>query len=890
MKYLISLSIYLLFATPAFAQFDFFNKPPTIDKIKDFTTFENSGAQKIVLTGIGPGRGESNQTVTIKAFSNNLNLINHPKIEYDQSTTAVLIFTAKTNNSGKATITVELDDGQNWNNTTETSFDIIVKPINSPPSFKLSTNVVNVDEGKGKVKIKKFATQIEDGDPDKKQNLAFIITLKKSDNSLTFKSSPKIDVRNGDLSFEANINSFGKATFSVILKDDGGTENGGNDTSTSSDFTISVKNINDPPTLADINPVTLNEDPGEKSVGLKGISSGANESQKLTIKAVSDNPNLITNIKIAYTQGKTTATLKFTPKLNLFGSAVITVTVNDGQSKDNIISKELSVTVNPVADTPKVTNAIVKNGKQTTSGLVISRNTADGDEVTHFKITSIANGKLYFNDGKTQIVNNKFITIKQGNTGLKFTPKTGPPVNGSFKIQAATGAKDSNLGGGIITAKITIDNSPPVITSNPVVTGEVAKLYTYNIKATDPNALDKLTFSFVIPNAIKPWLKSTDNKNGTAKIFGTPPSGTDGLYKISIKVKDQLGKSAQQTYNLRVNKKNQKPVLTPLSFNIQEDDSVFFSFEDFDAHYTDPEGDAMKFIKIASLPQYGTLRLDSMTLNQNDLVEIEKIDQFKYIPDPNYFGLDIFDWNASDGNNFAQVPKRVSVTIASVNDLPEIRDFELNPFVFEFGDIGVSLTDSGRVIDVDGDKLEMVTVSIAENYINGEDSLYFQYVNGLTYDWADSAGILTIRGIEPPSVYQEAIRSLQYINLNRLSPTGSYRKIDIVLHDPDTFSLPYSRLINFENTFVDLDIPNGFTPNDDGVNDTWNIKNLDRYEDFHIAVFSRTGQEIYKSDNYYLNEWDGSYNGEPVPTGTYYYLITLNKFQKVFKGALFVMK
>ena len=93
MKYLISLSIYFLFATPAFSQFDFLNQPPTIDKIKDFTTFENSGAQKIVLTGISPGKRESDKIVTIKAFSNNLNLINHPKIDYDQSTTAVLFFT-----------------------------------------------------------------------------------------------------------------------------------------------------------------------------------------------------------------------------------------------------------------------------------------------------------------------------------------------------------------------------------------------------------------------------------------------------------------------------------------------------------------------------------------------------------------------------------------------------------------------------------------------------------------------------------------------------------------------------------------------------------------------------------------------------------------------------
>src|SRR5207247_5778997 len=96
-----------------------------------------------------------------------------------------------------------------------------------------------------------------------------------------------------------------------------------------------------------------------------------------------------------------------------------------------------TITVNAVADTPSVTNATTTVNTQTTSGLVISRNAADGAEVTHFQITNITNGTLFQNDGTTQINNNDFITFAAGNTGLKFTPSLNSSAAGGFQVQAS---------------------------------------------------------------------------------------------------------------------------------------------------------------------------------------------------------------------------------------------------------------------------------------------------------------------------------------------------------------------------------------------------------------------------------------------------------------------
>jgi gliding motility-associated-like protein len=67
-------------------------------------------------------------------------------------------------------------------------------------------------------------------------------------------------------------------------------------------------------------------------------------------------------------------------------------------------------------------------------------------------------------------------------------------------------------------------------------------------------------------------------------------------------------------------------------------------------------------------------------------------------------------------------------------------------------------------------------------------------------------------------------------------------------------------------------IPNTFTPNGDGINDTWNIKYLDSYTDCTVQVFSRWGERVFASTGY-PTAWGGRYNGKDVPSGVYYYVI-----------------
>ncbi|RYE35730.1 MAG: gliding motility-associated C-terminal domain-containing protein [Sphingobacteriaceae bacterium] len=71
----------------------------------------------------------------------------------------------------------------------------------------------------------------------------------------------------------------------------------------------------------------------------------------------------------------------------------------------------------------------------------------------------------------------------------------------------------------------------------------------------------------------------------------------------------------------------------------------------------------------------------------------------------------------------------------------------------------------------------------------------------------------------------------------------------------------------------ELTVPNTFSPNADGINDTWKITALDAYPASLIEVYNRYGKEIYRTTGS-NNSWDGTYNGQPLPVGTYYFKIS----------------
>lgn len=91
-----------------------------------------------------------------------------------------------------------------------------------------------------------------------------------------------------------------------------------------------------------------------------------------------------------------------------------------------------------------------------------------------------------------------------------------------------------------------------------------------------------------------------------------------------------------------------------------------------------------------------------------------------------------------------------------------------------------------------------------------------------------------------------------------------------------------------------IEIPEAFSPNDDRINDTFEILNIVNYGRVTLKVYNRWGNLVYKSDKY-KNDWDGTSNvsmaiGSKLPDGTYYYIIEIAETGKIYKGSVFIKR
>jgi gliding motility-associated-like protein len=89
-------------------------------------------------------------------------------------------------------------------------------------------------------------------------------------------------------------------------------------------------------------------------------------------------------------------------------------------------------------------------------------------------------------------------------------------------------------------------------------------------------------------------------------------------------------------------------------------------------------------------------------------------------------------------------------------------------------------------------------------------------------------------------------------------------------------------IINYYDTDTcDMEVSEGFSPNNDGINDVWVINNIEYYPNSVVKVINRWGAEVF-SEKGYLNTWDGvaskgSSNGNKLPVGAYLYIIEANE-------------
>ncbi|RBL88862.1 Ig-like domain-containing protein [Chitinophaga flava] len=149
-------------------------------------------------------------------------------------------------------------------------------------------------------------------------------------------------------------------------------------------------------------------------------------------------------------------------------------------------------------------------------------------------------------------------------------------------------------------------------------------------------------------------------------------------------------------------------------------------------------------------------------------------------------------------------------------------------------------------------------------------SIQLQASGGNSYAWTPA------QWLDNPSSATPVARpaaSIRYeVVITNLAGCSVRKQIDITLED------------DFKVTGTNI-----LTPNGDGINDNWVVKNIDMYPDNEVKVFDRAGRLVFQARNY-NNTWNGTVNGQPLSEGTYYYIITVGQNIKTFKGYITIVR
>jgi hypothetical protein len=310
------------------------NDAPSFQVGSDPTAAEDAGAQSIPgwATQISDGPGESNQTLSFQTTGDT----NPPLFSVAPAVdpaTGTLTFTSAANAHGSATVTLVLhDDGGTAHGGIDQSalqsFTITVAPVNDAPSFVAGSDQTALEDS-GSQTVPGWATQISSGPPDE-SGQALDFEVQSDTNSSLFSVAPAVDPATGTLTFTPAPNAFGTATIDIVLHDDGGTANGGADTSTPRSFTVTIAPVNDPPSFVAGPDQTVLQDSGAHTGWgwATQIDAGLGESQQsLDFEVTGDSaPSLF---GAAPAVDSTTGNLTFTPASGAYGSATITLVLHD---------------------------------------------------------------------------------------------------------------------------------------------------------------------------------------------------------------------------------------------------------------------------------------------------------------------------------------------------------------------------------------------------------------------------------------------------------------------------------------------------------------------------------------------------------------------------------
>jgi len=142
---------------------------------------------------------------------------------------------------------------------------------------------------------------------------------------------------------------------------------------------------------------------------------------------------------------------------------------------------------------------------------------------------------------------------------------------------------------------------------------------------------------------------------------------------------------------------------------------------------------------------------------------------------------------------------------------------------------------------------------------------------GTSYSWANAQGIVSGQNISMLTVRPTVSTTYTVTAINALG-CSSIQTITITVAED----------------YKTLEATNIMSPNGDGVNDLWVIKNIDMYPNNEVKVFDRAGRLVFSKKGY-QNTWDANINNRPLAEDTYYYIVDFGNSKGLLKGFITIV-
>ena len=512
------------------------NDPPTLSPIANVSLAQNVSAHAVALSGISSGAANESQTLTVSAVSSDTSLVPNPTVSYfTPNTSGTLTLNPVADAFGTATITVTVDDGASLNSVVVRTFTVTISDGNSAPSI--------TDVPDWTIPMNGVASPINFVIGDAETPAEFLRVVATSSNpELVWTNNISINGtgsnRVSSVVTTHDVYGYSVITFTVYDLDGG---------SSSDSFVLNVIPPNSQPTLDALTSMIIDEDSGPHVVNLTGISAGAtNENQTLIVSAWSSTPGVIPHPTIDYTSPNSAGTLTFAPASNAVGSATITVTVNDGQNRDFLITRTFGVIVNGLNDPPtlsSIPNQVVEQG--TATGVI--------PFLVNDLETPLSSLTLSASSSDQTLVPNANVIMggSGANRTIVVTPSSLRSGMATITIIASDGALSAST-----SFQITVGagNTPPAVVAPANVTGDSYSEAEVPIVVTDRESRSEdLILTAASYNAtVLPDANITFSGSGSNRIVKCRPvRGKSGNVVVSVGVSD--GRAiTRRTFQLNV--------------------------------------------------------------------------------------------------------------------------------------------------------------------------------------------------------------------------------------------------------------------------------------------------------------------------------------------------